>query len=115
MGAKCESDLGSGTILALGLAAAMCALFLALLPLGAIAVARSEAQGAADAAALAAADTIRGLNSGYPCARASTIAKANGAALVDCQADGVIVTVRVNVRVGEFVVVATATAGPPNE
>ncbi len=104
---------GSGTVLAIGVVAFVTALTLALVPLGAGLLAKSSSALAADASALAAADVAIGLSPGFPCQAAAEIASANGATLVDCRADGVIVTVRVEVRFGEFRISSVATAGPP--
>lgn len=49
-------------------------------------VAHSTAQSAADLAALAAADAIRGLASGEPCEIAKEVAKRNGGTMSDCRA-----------------------------
>jgi secretion/DNA translocation related TadE-like protein len=90
------------------------ATFLLIAPLYRALVVRAEMTGAADAAALAAADVARGIYPGVPCVIAESVAKANGALLDECQVDGVIVTVRVSAWVFVFSVTATATAGPPN-
>lgn len=100
-------------MLAIGIVAFVVALTLALLPLGGGLLAKSRAALAADASALAGADVAIGLNPGFPCEAAAEIASANGATLVDCVADGVIVTVRVEVRFGAFRISSVATAGPP--
>lgn len=86
---------------------------LAIIPFGAVMTAKGRVSAAADLAALAGADAAIGLVSGFPCQLAAKIASKNGATLSGCQVDGVIVTVRVEVRSGGFRVAATATAGPP--
>ena len=73
------------------------------------------ASGAADNAALAAADVAMGLVSDDPCAVASRIVQATGARLAQCQVSddsaGVAVTVVVDTRFGAFPVRVTARAG----
>lgn len=54
--------------------------------LGQAFVAHSRAQNAADLAALAAADAVRGLAPGEPCEIAKEVAKRNGGHLTDCRA-----------------------------
>ncbi|UVI37030.1 Rv3654c family TadE-like protein [Brevibacterium spongiae] len=49
-------------------------------------VAHSQAQNAADLAALAAADAVRGLATGEPCEIAKEVAERNGGDLSDCVA-----------------------------
>jgi secretion/DNA translocation related TadE-like protein len=78
---------------------------------------RSRVAGAADASALAAADAASGLapGEGGPCARAASLARANGVELSSCEVDGAVVTV---VATGAsplpgVVVRAASTAGPP--
>ena len=74
---------------------------------------RQAVAGAADAAALAAADVASGLVSGYPCATAALVAAANGAAVASCAVDGLVVTVSASRDILGLAVTATATAGPP--
>ncbi len=106
-------ERGAGSLLALAVLAAVVATLLLIAPLYRALVLRAEMNGAADAAALAAADVARGISPGTPCVMAATVAAANGALLDECLVDGVIVTVRVNVAILVFSVAATATAGPP--
>ena len=108
-----NSDRGAGSILAVGLIAAILGAVLLLVPLYCALVVRSRLTGAADAAALAAADVAIGIAPGVPCRVAASVARANGATMAGCRADGVIVTVRVSVVVLGFPVSASATAGPP--
>jgi secretion/DNA translocation related TadE-like protein len=108
-----SSDRGAGSILAVGVMAAVIGIVLLLVPLYTALLVRSRLTGAADAAALAAADVAIGIAPGVPCRVAASVAGANGATMADCRADGVIVTVRVSVVVLGFPVSASATAGPP--
>ena len=107
-----RSDDGAGSILAVALIAAVLSLTALVLPLQ-FALARSQAlAGAADAAALAAADTLSGAVAGSPCDQAAVVAHANGAEVDACALDGLVATVRVVGSVIGFRVTATATAGP---
>ena len=78
-------DRGSGSVHALTLALVLGTLLLAVLMLAQAGVAAHRAGKAADLAALAAADTARGLVAGDPCGTAARIARDNGAELVLCR------------------------------
>jgi secretion/DNA translocation related TadE-like protein len=80
------NDRGSVTVLALGLIGVIAVLGLMLATTGQYLAARSQAQTAADAAALAAAPlTFRPFGSANgPAAEAARLAAANGAQLVGC-------------------------------
>ncbi len=108
-----NDDRGSGSLLAVSIVAAMLALASLLLPLSIVLSAKHRAAGAADAAALGAADVAVGALPGIPCDSAAAVARANGAALSACRVDGAVVTVRVVILVLGFDVRASATAGPP--
>ena len=108
-----RGERGAGSVLAIGLVAALVCLTLMLVPLYAVLVAKQSIAGAADAAALAAADVRVGLEAGQPCAVASRVAAANGAALSACSVDGLVVTVVATTSVAGFAVSVAATAGPP--
>lgn len=70
-------------------------------------------EGAADSAALAAADTLLGLFPGDPCERAADLAEVHGVQLMSCTIEGAEVRVRTAVTYLAFDVVANARAGPP--
>lgn len=108
-----SSERGSGTVLAVGLTAALALVGVAVIPLGQVLVARAQAAGAADAAALAAADVASGRQPGFACELASEVAAANGAEVRSCEVDGLVVTVSVGRGILGFTVAARATAGPP--
>ena len=108
-----EGDTGAGSVLAVALVGTVVALTFALVPLYAVLAAKSSVAAAADAAALAAADARVGAATGYPCDRAAEVAAANGAKVLSCEADGLILTVSVGRSVLGFDVQSTATAGPP--
>ena len=81
MGAQ---DRGSGTVHVLTLAMVLGVLLLAVLLLAQAGIAAHRAGKAADLAALAAADTARGLVAGDPCGAAERVARDNGARLERC-------------------------------
>ena len=108
-------DDGSGSILAIGVLSALAILATTSIPLYAAFAAKSQTQGAADAAALAAADVRRGVTGGFPCDVAEEVARANGAELTECELDGYIVTVEVRRETLGFELRSTATAGPTDE
>jgi len=108
-------DEGSGSILAIGVLSAIAILAATSIPLYAALSARSQLQGAADAAALAAADVRRGVTGGFPCDVAADVATANGAELARCDLDGYIATVEVRRETLGFELRSTATAGPPQK
>ncbi|MFT4219693.1 MAG: helicase, partial [Microbacterium sp.] len=75
-----------------------------------------RAAAAADAAALAAADTLSGATAGAgadPCGAAAAVAEANGASLRSCALDELTATVRVAVPFAALSAEAAARAGPP--
>lgn len=108
-----RGERGAGSILGVAVIAAVLCLTALVLPLQ-FAFARGQAlAGAADAAALAAADTLSGAVAGTPCAAAASVARANGAELEACVLDGLVATVRVGGSAAGIHLSATATAGPP--
>lgn len=113
MSPRDERDAGAGTIVAVGLVGAAVGLALLLAPVATVGIARHRATTAADAAALAAADTVVGIAAGDPCGNAGLTAAANGAALERCELDGLVATVEVRVVAGWASIAARASAGPP--
>ncbi len=112
---RTASDRGSGSLLAIGLVAALAVLTTLIVPLyGALAV-RSLVGAAADAAALAGADVAVGLAPGIPCEAASRAASAAGARMTSCAVDGLVITVVASRDILGVAVTAAATAGPPPE
>ena len=103
----------SGSILAASVAGSTILLTALVLPVGAALVEKRAVAGAADAAALAAADVVSGLVPGIPCDAAAGLASANGAALTSCEVDGAVVTVAVSGSVLGIPFSIRATAGPP--
>lgn len=108
-----RGDRGSGGVLALVVVLLVAALALAALAIASVLAARARVEAAADAGALAAADTLSGLLPGVPCDRAADAVAAHGAALADCRLDGLVADVVASDRVAGFAIVAAARAGPP--
>jgi secretion/DNA translocation related TadE-like protein len=103
----------SGTVVTVGLAAGLAGLAAACLPIYGALATRQAVAGAADAAALAAADVAVGIHPGFPCEAAGRVAAANGAQLVACELDGLVASVSVGRSILGIAVTASATAGPP--
>lgn len=124
---RIRQEHGSGTVAALGIITALILMLALVHVLSVAAVAKGQAARAADLAALAAADTARGLNSGDPCTVAEQVTLRNGAVLDDCEVGGAHPTeVRVSVSrdvdaaalaawvpIPQLQATAPARAGPP--
>ena len=108
-----RDDRGSGGVLALAVVGASVIVAVAVLGLGSALVVRQRVIGAADAAALAAADGASGALAADPCTAAARAAIANRASLVGCRIDGLVATVEVSARFGVTPFRARSTAGPP--
>jgi secretion/DNA translocation related TadE-like protein len=106
-------ERGAGAVLAIAIVAATTVVLVAVLALGAALVLRQRVIGAADAAALAAADGASGAVAGVPCGLAERVADANRAALTSCTLDGLIASVTVSATFGALSFSARSTAGPP--
>ena len=104
----------TGTVVTVGLAVGLAGLAAACLPVCGALATRQAVAGAADAAALAAADVAVGIHPGLPCAQADQVAAANGAELLACELDGLVATVTVSRGILGIPVTARATAGPPH-
>ncbi|WP_271177424.1 Rv3654c family TadE-like protein [Leifsonia poae] len=107
------SENGSASVLVVGIAGALVGLTAGGVAVAGAFVAAQRAAGAADTAALAAADVASGAVPGYPCTQAASIAEANGASLVSCDLDGLVVTVTASVPYLGLSAEARARAGPP--
>lgn len=109
-------ERGSGTVLAAGLALAVIMAMTLVLLLAQSAVMATRAAAAADLAALAAADALRGLTEGDPCAVAAEVAGRHAAKVVSCSA-GAGQTVEVRTELLARTTLGTAAgrarAGPP--
>ncbi|CAN5553331.1 hypothetical protein BH10ACT7_BH10ACT7_06440 [soil metagenome] len=108
-----RTDRGSGSLLALAVGGSIAMLTALALPLYTGLATRQSVAAAADAAALAAADTASGRVPGYPCDNAERVALANGARLDSCELDGLVVTVLAVRSIVGIEVTVAATAGPP--
>lgn len=109
-------ERGSGTVLAAGLALVLVMAMALMLLLAQSAVMASRAAAAADLAALAAADALRGLTSGEPCGVAAGVAARHGTTLLSCR-EGAGQTVEVRTELVARTIFGAATgqarAGPP--
>lgn len=108
-----DGERGAGSMLMLGVLASVVLLTVVTVPLLGLLAVGQGVQNAADAAALAAADTASGAVSGFPCAAAAQTAVVNGAAVTACVVEGLIVTVSVHRNYLGFHIPARARAGPP--
>jgi secretion/DNA translocation related TadE-like protein len=108
-----RDDRGSGGMLALALLAVLAVLAVTAAGIGAVLAARQRVVAAADAGALAAADTALGFHPGVPCGVAEEVVAAHGATLASCEVDGVVATVSAAASVAGVVVTVFARAGPP--
>ena len=103
----------AGTLAAVGIVAGAAALSVGLVAVGSAAVLGQRLAGAADTAALAAADAASGAVPGMPCELAEAIAASAGARLAACVVDGATVTVTVSAPFGQLLATVSARAGPP--
>lgn len=113
---KSSYERGSGTVLAAGLGMVVTMAMALMLLLAQSAVMASRAAAAADLAALAAADTLRGISPGVPCAVAADVAGRQGARIVSCtEGGGETVEIRTELLNRSLIGAATghARAGPP--
>jgi secretion/DNA translocation related TadE-like protein len=114
---RLAGDRGSATVWVVALSGVLAAIGMAAVLVGSAVVGRHRAAGAADLAALAAAESaVRGRSDA--CGVAEAVARANGARLSGCSVDpGAVVDVAVEVRVrlgplGTGLATARARAGP---
>ena len=84
-----------------------------VVPLFAALAVGQSVQNAADAAALAAADTASGAVAGIPCETAADAATLNGASVISCEVDGLVASVTVGRSFIGFDIGSSARAGPP--
>ncbi|MFB7860454.1 Rv3654c family TadE-like protein [Streptomyces sp. NPDC056069] len=108
-----RADRGAATVWTAFAACALCMLFGAVLALGQAVTARHRAGGAADLAALAAADRALWGESDA-CATATRVAGAQGAALTRCQVREDIADVTARVALGPWTTEVRSRAGPPD-
>ena len=100
-------------MLALALVLVVVVVGLAVLALASAVVSRQRVIAAADAAALAAADTALGVVPGLPCENAGRVARAHGTRLSDCSLDGAVATVEAEGSLAGIPIRARSRAGPP--
>jgi secretion/DNA translocation related TadE-like protein len=105
------SDRGSATVWSVGAIGVLCAVFGVLLGLGQAVVVRHRAAGAADLAALAAADHWAE-GTAAACARADRVARAQGSRLTRCVIVGDVSDVTTASGGGPFGAEVRARAGP---
>ncbi|WP_457973759.1 Rv3654c family TadE-like protein [Arthrobacter sp. D1-17] len=113
---RTRSERGSGTVLAAALGMVLILATSFVLLLAQSAVLASQTAAAADLAALAAADALRGVSDGDPCAVAASVAARHSARLISCTEGGdQSVEVRTQSSTSTFLGAATgrARAGPP--
>jgi len=109
-----RAEDGAASVLGMAVIGLLVGALCALAPLGGVLAAHQRVQGAADAAALAAADIASGrVTSGVPCEAAAALAREAGASLDHCALDGAIAEVRLSAEVLGLALHATARAGPP--
>ncbi|TXS37215.1 Rv3654c family TadE-like protein [Streptomyces sp. OR43] len=105
-------DQGLATVWAAVTTATLCVVFAVVLALGQVVVVRHRAAGAADLAALAAADrALEG--AAAACGAARDVAAAQGAEVVRCAVQGEIADVTARVRRGPYAPEVRSRAGPP--
>ncbi|WP_298227243.1 Rv3654c family TadE-like protein, partial [Gryllotalpicola sp.] len=102
-----------GSVLGIAVVAAAVLAAAAAIPVAGAFVAKARADSAADAAALAAADTLSGRIPGYPCEQARHLAELDATSLTSCGISGLIATVAVETRYAGLTITARARAGPP--
>lgn len=106
------ADRGAATVWVAVAASVLCVVFAAVLALGQAVAARHRAGGAADLAALAAAD--RALwGPAAACEAAGAVAAAQQAEVVRCRVRGEIADVTARARFGPYAPRVRARAGPP--
>ncbi|MBM3715268.1 Rv3654c family TadE-like protein [Microbacterium enclense] len=103
----------AGTAATVGVTAALAVLAVGTCAVAGAALHAQRLAGTADAAALAAADTVSGAVPGDPCTAAERVAAAGGARLDACELDGLVATVTVGSAYGGIPLDARARAGPP--
>jgi secretion/DNA translocation related TadE-like protein len=106
-------EVGSGSVLAVALVAAILMVVGMAIPVMMALAVKQRVVAAADAAALAAADTVSGAVSGVPCEAAARAAALNGAELGSCSVDGLTATVTAQAHYLGLGITVLSRAGPP--
>nr|WP_256332812.1 Rv3654c family TadE-like protein [Streptomyces sp. 2131.1] len=105
------ADQGLATVWAAVTTTTLCTVFAVVLALGQVVAARHRAGGAADLAALAAADrALEG--AAAACKSAEEVAGAQGAEVVRCAVQGEVADVTARVRLGLYAPEVRSRAGP---
>ena len=107
-----ENDTGAGTILAFGLIIVILGIFTASSLFSLHLLVNTRAQATTEAIALAAADALRGVSSGYPCIVAKDIATNSQLVLERCRIVGFEVFIETSFKSLGLVHKARARAGP---
>ncbi|WP_201518486.1 Rv3654c family TadE-like protein [Gulosibacter hominis] len=109
-----RAERGSGTVLALAIIGVVMTITLSAVLVGQSLVSLARARVAADAAALAAADTVSGRVQGSdPCQRAAQVAQAHDVVLEDCEAAAARTRVVVRANDPLLEIRVESVAGPP--
>ncbi|AZM54609.1 hypothetical protein DMA15_20305 [Streptomyces sp. WAC 01529] len=108
-----DRDRGAATVWVAVVMAVLCVVCGAVLAMGQAVVARHRAGGAADLAALAAADRWAA-GASAACAGAGRVAREQGARLVRCVVRGDVSEVTAAASVGAFSAEVRSRAGPPS-
>ncbi|MGK2854402.1 MAG: Rv3654c family TadE-like protein [Microbacteriaceae bacterium] len=103
---------GAAAVLSLGIIAVTTSLLLVVAALGSALITRHRVIAVADAAAIAAADSLRGLVTGYPCERALAVVAGQGLTMTECASVGFVADVTVRGAWSGLSVDARARAGP---
>ena len=106
-------DQGSATVVIVALLGALLVVSVAAVGVCGLLAAKQHVEAAADAAALAAADSASGRVAGFPCERAARAASLNGATLASCRTDGAQAVVSARARISGVPITVWARAGPP--
>ncbi|MEU7281949.1 Rv3654c family TadE-like protein [Streptomyces sp. NPDC045431] len=106
------ADRGVATVWVVMAASVLCTVFAVVLALGQAVAARHRAGGAADLAALAAADLAL-WGGEHACAAAARVARAQQAEVVRCAVRGEIAEVTARARFGPYAPQVRSRAGPP--
>ena len=107
-----KGEKGSGTILALGIIALSVSALVLTQTVASSLLAEARLSAIADSIAISADDALRGLDTGYPCEIARSIASENMVILDECRIVGFEAFVKLHVESMGIVLNASARAGP---
>lgn len=106
-------ERGSATVLGIAMLACVVTVSSLMLTAGERGIQAIKLRSVADLSAVAAADALRGLNSGFPCATAEQVSTSNGFLLQECQVIESDVLVRLRTKPASNPTTAGARAGSP--